>query len=40
MDLFGERDLVINRLDQALKVAEDENKVKDAGDVKLIMAQM
>ncbi|KAL3649006.1 hypothetical protein CASFOL_005409 [Castilleja foliolosa] len=40
MDRSGERDLVINRLEQALRVAEDENKVKEARDVKLIMAQM
>ncbi|GMH23947.1 hypothetical protein Nepgr_025790 [Nepenthes gracilis] len=40
MDRCGERDKVIGRLEEALRIAEDENKLKEARDVKLIMAQM
>lgn len=40
MDRSGEREAVMRRLGEALKVAETEQKVKEARDVKLIMAQM
>lgn len=40
MDRCGERNAVIGRLEKALRVAEDENKAKEARDVKLIMAQI
>ncbi|PIN17778.1 hypothetical protein CDL12_09553 [Handroanthus impetiginosus] len=40
MDRSGERDAVMRRLEEALGVAENENKLKEARDVKLIMAQM
>ncbi|KAK9275446.1 hypothetical protein L1049_022711 [Liquidambar formosana] len=40
MDRCGEGEAVIQRLEQAFKVAEDENKAKEARDVKLIMAQI
>lgn len=40
MDRSGEREAVMRRLAEALKVAETEQKVKEARDVKLIMAQM
>ncbi|EEF43726.1 conserved hypothetical protein [Ricinus communis] len=40
MDRCGEGDAVIRRLQEALDIAEEENKVKEARDVKLIMAQI
>ncbi|KAL0457160.1 UNVERIFIED_CONTAM: protein SLOW GREEN 1, chloroplastic [Sesamum latifolium] len=40
MDRSGEREAVTRRLEEALRVAESEEKVKEARDVKLIMAQM
>ncbi|KAL7144787.1 hypothetical protein ABFS83_07G035800 [Erythranthe nasuta] len=40
MDRSGERVAVMRRLEQALQFAENENKTKEARDVKLIMAQM
>ncbi|KAG8370260.1 hypothetical protein BUALT_Bualt14G0098400 [Buddleja alternifolia] len=40
MDKSGEEAAVMRRLEEALRVAEIENKVKEARDVKLIMAQM
>ncbi|KAK6931725.1 hypothetical protein RJ641_003518 [Dillenia turbinata] len=40
MDRCGEGEAVIRRLEEALKLAEDENKEKEARDVKLIMAQI
>ncbi|KAL6192378.1 hypothetical protein ACLB2K_033468 [Fragaria x ananassa] len=40
MDRSGEGHAVIRRLEEALRVAEEENKVKEARDVKLIMAQI
>lgn len=40
MDRSGERDEVIKRLQRALYRAEEENKVKEARDVRLIMAQI
>ncbi|KAK4405753.1 protein SLOW GREEN 1, chloroplastic [Sesamum angolense] len=40
MDRSGEREAVMRRLEEALRVAESEEKVKEARDVKLIMAQM
>ncbi|KAK4482853.1 hypothetical protein RD792_010025 [Penstemon davidsonii] len=40
MDKSGERESVMGRLEVALSVAENEKKVKEARDVKLIMAQM
>ncbi|KAK6130238.1 hypothetical protein DH2020_036048 [Rehmannia glutinosa] len=40
MDKSGEREAVMGRLEKALRVAEDEKKIKEARDVKLIMAQM
>ncbi|GAB4848173.1 protein SLOW GREEN 1, chloroplastic [Ancistrocladus abbreviatus] len=40
MDQCGERDEVMGRLEKALRMAEEENKAKEARDVRLIMAQM
>ncbi|CAK9141769.1 unnamed protein product [Ilex paraguariensis] len=40
MDRCGEGEAVIKRLEEALKIAEDEKKVKEARDVRLIMAQI
>ncbi|KAL8048007.1 hypothetical protein ABFX02_07G035800 [Erythranthe guttata] len=40
MDRSGERVAVMRRLEQALHFAENENKTKEARDIKLIMAQM
>lgn len=40
MDRCGERDAVIARLEKALRIAEDENKTKEARDVRFIMAQI
>ena len=40
MDRCGEGDAVIARLEKALRIAEDENKTKEARDVRLIMAQI
>ncbi|KAM1520498.1 hypothetical protein FF1_010912 [Malus domestica] len=40
MDRCGEGEAVIKRLEDALQVAEEENKAKEARDVKLIMAQV
>ncbi|VFQ87534.1 unnamed protein product [Cuscuta campestris] len=40
MDRCGERDNVIHRLEEALKVAMEEGKSKEARDVRFIMAQM
>ncbi|KAL6187355.1 hypothetical protein ACLB2K_038754 [Fragaria x ananassa] len=40
MDRSGEGHAVIRLLEEALRVAEEENKVKEARDVKLIMAQI
>lgn len=40
MDRSGEREAVMGRLQEALRVAEDEMKMKEARDVKFIMAQM
>ncbi|KAK4755980.1 hypothetical protein SAY87_009737 [Trapa incisa] len=40
MDRCGEGGAVLSRLEEALKVAEDENKAKEARDVRLIMAQV
>ncbi|XP_062113019.1 protein SLOW GREEN 1, chloroplastic [Humulus lupulus] len=40
MDKNGEGDVVIRRLGEALRIAEEENKPKEARDVKLIMAQI
>lgn len=40
MDQCGEGDAVIRRLEDALRTAENENKLKEARDVRLIMAQM
>ncbi|XP_057949081.1 protein SLOW GREEN 1, chloroplastic [Malania oleifera] len=40
MDRCGEGEAVIKRLEEALKIAESENKAKEARDVKLIMAQI
>ncbi|XP_038876236.1 protein SLOW GREEN 1, chloroplastic [Benincasa hispida] len=40
MDRCGEGEAVLRRLEEALKIAENENKVKEARDVKLIMAQI
>ncbi|XVE91911.1 hypothetical protein REPUB_Repub01dG0052100 [Reevesia pubescens] len=39
MDRCGEGEAVIKRLEEALAIAQDENKVKEARDVRLIMAQ-
>ncbi|OWM77228.1 hypothetical protein CDL15_Pgr028865 [Punica granatum] len=40
MDRCGEGEAVLSRLEEALKVAEGENRAKEARDVRLIMAQM
>ncbi|KAG9158711.1 hypothetical protein Leryth_027332 [Lithospermum erythrorhizon] len=40
MDRCGEGEGVMRRLEQALRVAEEEGKLKEARDVKLIIAQM
>lgn len=40
MDRCGEGIAVITRLEEALKIAENEEKVKEARDVRLIMAQI
>ena len=40
MDKNGEGDAVIRRLGEALRIAEEENKAKEARDVRLIMAQI
>ncbi|XP_071724481.1 protein SLOW GREEN 1, chloroplastic [Rutidosis leptorrhynchoides] len=40
MDRCGEGDAVLRRLEKALTIAEEENKLKEVRDVKLIMAQM
>ncbi|XP_019191408.1 PREDICTED: protein SLOW GREEN 1, chloroplastic [Ipomoea nil] len=40
MDRSGEGEKVLERLEEALKVAEEESRAKEARDVKLIMAQM
>ncbi|CAA2941926.1 SLOW GREEN 1, chloroplastic [Olea europaea subsp. europaea] len=40
MDRSGEGEAVIKRLEEALRVAEEDNKAKEARDVKLIMAQV
>ncbi|KAL3510260.1 hypothetical protein ACH5RR_029661 [Cinchona calisaya] len=40
MDRCGEGAAVIRRLEEALKTAEEEKKVKEARDVRLIMAQV
>uniref|UniRef100_A0A0A0KMW6 Uncharacterized protein n=2 Tax=Cucumis sativus TaxID=3659 RepID=A0A0A0KMW6_CUCSA len=40
MDRCGEGEAVIRRLEEALRIAENENKAKEARDVKLIMAQI
>lgn len=40
MDRSGEGSAVIGRLEKALRIAEDENKAKEARDVRLIMAQI
>uniref|UniRef100_A0A2P2MYL7 Uncharacterized protein LOC105126151 n=1 Tax=Rhizophora mucronata TaxID=61149 RepID=A0A2P2MYL7_RHIMU len=40
MDRCGEGDAVIARLQEALDIAEEENKAKEARDVRLIMAQI
>lgn len=40
MDQSGEGDMVIRRLEEALAIAEEEKKVKEARDVRLIIAQI
>lgn len=40
MDSCGEGELVIKRLEKALEIAENENKEKEARDVRLIIAQV
>lgn len=40
MDRCGEGEAVFTRLERALRIAEDENKAKEARDVRLIMAQI
>ncbi|KAK9757971.1 hypothetical protein RND81_01G197700 [Saponaria officinalis] len=40
MDRCGEKEAVISRLERALTIAMDESKVKEARDVRLIMAQI
>lgn len=40
MDRCGEGGAVIRRLEEALRIAEDENKPKEARDVKLVIAQI
>ncbi|EPS65396.1 hypothetical protein M569_09382 [Genlisea aurea] len=40
MDSSGERESVLGRLEEALRIAENDKKPREARDVKLIMAQM
>ncbi|XP_052203857.1 protein SLOW GREEN 1, chloroplastic [Diospyros lotus] len=40
MDRCGEENAVITRLEEALRIAEDDKKAKEARDVRLIMAQI
>lgn len=40
MDRSGEGEAVMKRLEAALRIAEEDNKAKEARDVKLIMAQV
>lgn len=40
MDRCGEGEAVLRRLEEALRIAENENKKKEARDVRLIMAQI
>ncbi|WJX46882.1 hypothetical protein P8452_33629 [Trifolium repens] len=40
MDRVGEGDVVVERLEDALRVAVEDNKEKEARDVKLIMARI
>ncbi|CAI9096913.1 OLC1v1033175C1 [Oldenlandia corymbosa var. corymbosa] len=40
MDRCGEGEAVLKRLEEALKIADEENKVKEARDVRFIMAQV
>ncbi|KAI3431167.1 TPR_REGION domain-containing protein [Psidium guajava] len=40
MDRCGQGEAVIKRLEEALRIAEEENKAKEARDVRLIMAQI
>lgn len=40
MDRCGEGEAVINRLEEALRLAEEDKKEKEARDVRLIMAQI
>lgn len=40
MDRNGQGEAVIKRLEEALRVAEEKNKAKEARDVRLIMAQI
>ncbi|GAY56595.1 hypothetical protein CUMW_173110 [Citrus unshiu] len=40
MDRCGEGEAVIKRLEEALEIAQDENKLKEARDVRFIMAQI
>lgn len=40
MDRCGEGEAVIERLEKALSIAKDENKEKEAMDVRLVMAQI
>ncbi|KAJ4710312.1 protein SLOW GREEN 1, chloroplastic [Melia azedarach] len=40
MDRCGEGEAVIKRLEEALEIAQEQNKVKEARDVRLIMAQV
>ncbi|XP_022776508.1 protein SLOW GREEN 1, chloroplastic-like [Durio zibethinus] len=40
MDRCGEGEVVIKRLEEALAIAQDEKKVQEARDVRLIMAQI
>lgn len=40
MDRSGEGEAVIEKLEEALRVAEEDNKEKEARDVKFIMAQI
>ncbi|XP_028776695.1 protein SLOW GREEN 1, chloroplastic [Neltuma alba] len=40
MDRCGEGEAVIQRLEEALRIAEEKNKAKEARDVRLIMAQI
>lgn len=40
MDRCGEGEEVVKRLEEALRIAEEKNKAKEARDVRLIMAQI